>query len=165
MQPPMDIIKGLHPGIFLERELQKRKLKKGRFAMSIGEYPQTFSSILKGKRDMNVPLSLKIENALGFDEGYLMMLQVYYDIKEEKHKQNKDYKPDLSKLRPVLFWDTRMDMIDWKKHKRAVIERVFERGEEEEKAEIVRFYGQDEIDRILRNPGASGTPLTGHLNH
>ena len=151
MQPSLDIIKGLHPGFFLERELQKRKLKKGRFAMSIGEYPQTFSTILKGKRDMNVPLSLKIENALGFAEGYLMMLQLYYDIKEVKRKQSEYNKPDLSKLRPVLFWDTRIDKIDWQKHKRAVIERVFERGEEGEKAEIVRFYGQEEVDRILNN--------------
>ena len=151
MQPSLDIIKGLHPGFFLEHELQKRKLKKGRFAMSIGEYPQTFSTILKGKRDMNVPLSLKIENALGFDEGYLMMLQLYYDIKEVKRKQSEYNKPDLSKLRPVLFWDTRIDKIDWQKHKRAVIERVFERGEEGEKAEIVRFYGQEEVDRILNN--------------
>lgn len=151
MQPSLDIIKGLHPGFFLERELQKRKLKKGRFAMSIGEYPQTFSTILKGKRDMNVPLSLKIENALGFDEGYLMMLQLYYDIKEVKRKNSEYNKPDLSKLRPVLFWDTRIDKIDWQKHKRAVIERVFERGEEGEKAEVVRFYGQEEVDRILNN--------------
>lgn len=151
MQPSLDIIKGLHPGFFLERELQKRKLKKGRFAMSIGEYPQTFSTILKGKRDMNVPLSLKIENALGFAEGYLMMLQLYYDIKEVKRKQSEYNKPDLSKLRPVLFWDTLIDKIDWQKHKRAVIERVFERGEEGEKAEIIRFYGQEEVDRILNN--------------
>jgi len=49
--------------------------------------------------------------------------------------------PDLSLLRPVLFWDTKMGKIDWHKQRKAVIKRVFERGNEIEKNEIIRFYG------------------------
>ena len=36
---------------------------------------------------MNTPLALKIENALGLEEGYFMILQVFYDIEEEKKRQ------------------------------------------------------------------------------
>jgi hypothetical protein len=46
---------------------------------------------------------------------------------------NKLNRPDLSKFRKVLFWDTSIEKIDWEKQKRAVIERVFERGNQWEK--------------------------------
>jgi len=38
--------------------------------------------------------------------------------------------PNLSLLRTILFWDTKIETIDWQKHKKAVINRVFERGNE-----------------------------------
>ena len=149
MNPPINIVKGIHPGIVLERELKKRGLGKGPFALSIQEFPQTISAITKGKRGMNTPLALRIENALGIEEGYFMTLQVFYEIKEEKRKQAQSFKPDLTLLRPALFWDTDLQKIDWKRQKRAVIERVWERGNEQEKAEMTRLYGEQEIDNIL----------------
>ncbi len=138
MNANLDIIKGIHPGIILERELLKRKLKKSQFALSLREYPQTIVSITKAKRDMNTPLSLKIEKALNIEEGYFMTLQVFYEIEKEKRK--KLQKPDISKLRTVLFWDTNIESIDWLKNKKAVLQRVSERGNEIEKNEIEKFY-------------------------
>ena len=63
---------------------------------SIGVHPQTLSAIIKGRRNMNIPLSLKIERSLHLDEGLLMTLQVYYDIELEKKKEAQSYHPDLS---------------------------------------------------------------------
>ncbi len=100
---------------------------------------------------MNTALALKIEHALGLEEGYFMILQVYYEIKEEKRKQLASEHPDLSKLRPVLFWETNIATIDWQQQKRAVIQRVFERGNEVEKNEIIRFYGKEVVDQFLKN--------------
>lgn len=148
MKNDLSIIKGIHPGFILERELQHRHLRKGQFALSLHEYPQTLVSITKGKRKMNTSLAMKIEKALGLEEGYLMTLQVFYDIEEEKRKQDKDYHPDLTKLRTVLFWDTKIETINWRKQKRAVIERVFERGNKIEKEEIIRFYGKEITNQI-----------------
>ena len=145
----LSVIKGIHPGFMLERELKKRGLRKGAFALSLQEFPQTLVSITKGKRRMNISLALKIEKALGLEEGFLMTLQVFYDIEQEKRKLNTRH-PDLSKLRPVVFWDTKMEKIDWEKNKRFVIERVFERGNEIEQEEITRFYGQDTVKNILK---------------
>jgi plasmid maintenance system antidote protein VapI len=152
MKTELNIIKGIHPGIILERELKQRKLAKGRFALSLQEYPQTLVSITKAKRKMNIGLALKIEQALNIEEGYFMILQLYYDIEEEKRKQNTE-QPDLLKLRPVLFWDTKMEKIDWKKQKKAVIKRVFERGNEIEKKEITRFYGKEIVNEIISSNG------------
>ena len=146
MKTILDIIKDVHPGKFLERELKKRNLNKRQFALSIGEHPQTLGSIIKGNRRMNVALSLKIEEAFGFEEGFLMTLQIHYDIKISKFDPN--YKPDLSKIRKGIFWDTDINKIDWKQMKIGVIKRVFSRGNEEEQNEIIRFYGKDEVDKI-----------------
>ncbi|MBE6221034.1 MAG: hypothetical protein E7127_05295 [Rikenellaceae bacterium] len=94
---------------------------------------------------MNTPLSLRIEQALGLEEGFLMTLQVYYDIAEEKRKQSANHHPDLTKFRKTLFWDTKIENIDFTAHSRYVINRVFERGNEEEIQEVIRFYGRDVI--------------------
>jgi antitoxin HigA-1 len=149
MQEDLSILKGIHPGFVLERELQKRDLPKKQFAISINEHPQTLGAITKGKRNMNTALALKIENALGLEEGFFMILQIFYEIAEEKRKQSFNNIPDLRKLRRILFWDTEMDKIDWQKQKRAVIQRVFERGNEQEKEEINRFYGKAIVDEII----------------
>lgn len=154
MKTAISLLKGIHPGFVLERELEKRQLKKGNFALDIKEYPQTITAITKGKRGMNTALSLKIESALGIEEGYFMTLQVFYEIAEEKKKLFKDH-PDLDKLRPVLFWDTKIEKINWHKQKRAVIKRIFERGNEMEKDEIIRFYGKQTVDEILNKNHAS----------
>jgi antitoxin HigA-1 len=141
-------LSGIHPGIILDRELKKRKIAKGRFALSLQEFPQTITAITKGRRGMNTALALKIESALGFEEGYFMMLQVYYEIARLKREQAKTH-PLTTKLRAVLFWDTRFDLIDWEKNKAAIIKRVFERGNDAEKQAIINYYGQTVIDSAL----------------
>lgn len=148
MNDILQIIKGIHPGIYLNHELKKRKLAKGKLAISVGEYPQTFGEITKGKRRMKTDLALKIEKALGFEEGLLMVLQAYYDIKMEKLKTPQPT-PDLTKIRKVTFWDTTFDRIDWEKHKNSVINRIFERGNQQEKDEITRFYGEKLIKELM----------------
>jgi addiction module HigA family antidote len=146
----IEIIKGIHPGLVLERELKQRHLSKGRFALSLKEYPQTLVSITKGKRRMNTKLALKIEDVLNIEEGYFMTLQIHYDISEIKRSTPESH-PDLKKLRRILFWDTKMENIEWEKHKDAVIKRVFERGNDIEKKEILRFYGKRNVNKILKN--------------
>ena len=143
------IIKGIHPGIILERELKKRKLSKRRFAISINEYPQLLGDITKGKRKINPSLSIRIGKALDLDESFFSVLQAYYDIKREKEKQSNLAHPELKKFRPVVFWDTDIKTIDWEKNKPSVIMRIFERGNEKEINEIIRFYGKKDVSAIL----------------
>jgi plasmid maintenance system antidote protein VapI len=150
MNQELEILKGIHPGVIVDRKIKERKLSKGRFALMINEYPQTLGAITKGKRSMNTALALKIEQELQLAEGFLMTLQVFYDIKQEKRKTEMS-RPDLSKLRRGLFWDTDMEKIDWKLQKRAVIQRVFERGNSTEKEEITRFYGDAAIEQFTKN--------------
>ena len=150
MDKELFFIKGIHPGVILDRKLKERNLRKGKFALSLNEYPQTLGDITKGKRGMNTSLALKIEHALGIEEGFFMTLQIFYEIREEKRKQQEDRHPDLSKLRPGLFWDTDIKKIDWSRQRKAVIQRIFERGNDTEKAEIKRFYGDSIIQEVSR---------------
>jgi hypothetical protein len=53
MQNEISILKGIHPGIVLDRKLKECKPAKGPFALSINEYPQTLGAITKEKRSMN----------------------------------------------------------------------------------------------------------------
>lgn len=140
--------KGIHPGIILERELKKRLLQKRPFALSIGEHPQTLYTITKGKRKLNIDLALKVEEKLGLEEGTLALLQTYFDIKEEKQKREGNI-PNLKLIRKALFWDTDITMIDWNKQYKAVIRRIFERGNEIEKQELIHFYGHEKIKIAL----------------
>lgn len=148
MKQEIDIVKGIHPGLYLEHKIREKHLKKGQLALTVNEYPQTLTTITKGKRDMNTALALKLERVLSLEEGTLMILQVYYDIKQEKKKQETE-KPDLSKIRPVIFWDTNLYAIEWNRQYESVIRRVFERGNEIEKKEITRFYGKEKINHVL----------------
>lgn len=140
--------KGIHPGIVLGRELKKRAIKQRPFALSLAEHPQTFNAITKGKRGLSTPLALKIERKLGLEEGTLVILQAYYDIQKVKEQEAK-HTPDLSILSKSLFWDTDINRIDWQRQYRAVIQRVFERGNENDKNEIARFYGTEKIKLAL----------------
>lgn len=141
-------VRGTHPGKVVEKELKSRKIRKNAFAESIDEHAQTLVSVIKGKRRMNTALALKIEAALGFEEGYLMVLQVFFDIEEEKRKQRKK-PPSMKILRPVLFWDMQPENLDWQKQKKQIIKRVLELGNESEREEIIRYYGRDQVKDVL----------------
>ncbi|XCF04799.1 helix-turn-helix domain-containing protein [Tamlana crocina] len=150
MNELVDKYKGIHPGLVLERILKKRMIRQRPFALSINEHPQTLNAIIKGSRSLNTALALKIEKKLDIEEGTLPLLQTYFDIAQEKRKQDTP-KPNVSILRKSLFWDTDMSKIDWNRQFKAVIHRVFERGNDAEKNEIRRFYGSQKVQTALRS--------------
>ncbi|MFV0330181.1 MAG: transcriptional regulator [Dysgonomonas sp.] len=151
MLPEITKIKGVHPGAVLSRELRRRGLESKQFALSLGEYPQTINAISKGRRGINPSLSIKLGHALDTDEEYFMLLQAYYEVeKERKELLKNQIKPDLTKIRTILFWDTDINLIDWQKQKKAVIRRIFERGNDIEIKEITSFYGKKIIEKELK---------------
>ncbi len=149
MKPELETIRGLHPGFYVERKIKEKRLKKGQLALAINEYPQTITSITKGKRGMNTALALKLEQVLGLEEGMLMILQVYHEIEQLKKKKYAET-PDLNKIRAVVFWDTDIRKIDWQRQYQSVIRRVYERGNSIEKKEINRYYGKDKVEAVLK---------------
>jgi addiction module HigA family antidote len=151
MTEEFESYKGIHPGKVIERLLNKRNISQRSFAFALPEHPQTFNAILKGKRSLNTPLALKIERALGLEEGSLMTLQVHFDLKQERLRAQGPG----PNVRQILFWDVDMSKIDWQKRADYVIKRVYERGDQMERDEIDRFYGHEKVNEIT-----SGLPRT-----
>jgi len=155
MLPAITEIKGIHPGAVLKREIKKRGLKNKEFASLIHEHAQTIGAILKEKRSINPSLSIKLGMELGVENDYFMILQAIYDVKKAQSENQKLDSPNSPKLRRIIFWDTDFDKIDWSKNKRAVIKRIFERGNDTEIIEIINFYGQETIKNEIKNIDSS----------
>jgi plasmid maintenance system antidote protein VapI len=156
--------KGVHPGLILGRELEKRNLKKGPFALSIGSYPQSLNELTKGRRLLTPELSLKIDKQLGLEEGTMLILQAYYEIEQARIKLNSAHHPDFAIIGKALFWDTDFDKIDWERKYKAIIKRVFERGDDRQKKEIIRFYGKDKVKALTSKATIKNNslPILGH---
>lgn len=137
----IDIIKGIHPGKFIERELKKKHLTQRALADETGIPFQTINAIIAGRRSLTTKQALKIDQILGYEEGFFAILQTHYDIKQYKDKDLASiYTEAPPHIRKSLFWDTDFNKINWAKYKNAVIKRVFERGSKDEIEEITRYY-------------------------
>ena len=131
-------------GKVLEHILRKAKITQKELSTETGVYPQRINELIKGKRDFTIEQSLNIEKALGI--GIIQAnYQVYAYITEKERSQH----PDLSKFSTALFWDTRIEKINWIKNKEWVIQRIFEYGNQQEIEEAIRFYGKDTLKAIL----------------
>lgn len=159
MEASLEKYKGIHPGLILDRELKKRNLKKGPFALSLPEYPQTIVAIIKGRRLLTTEVSIKIDRALNLEEGTMYLLQAYYNISEEIKRGLAMHRPDLTLLRKSLFWDTDIEKLDWQKQYKAIIKRVFERGDDQEKQLILDFYGKEKIKEVTGHSNVAGNSL------
>lgn len=149
MLPSLNKIKGIHPGTLLKWELKHRNIKGTELADAIDEHKQTISAILNKRRAINPSLSIKLSKLFQTEKDYFMLLQASYDVKiaESRIKE----KPNTNMLRRVLFWDTDFDSIDWEKNKKAVIQRVLERGTDEEIKEIISFYGKKTVEKTVES--------------
>lgn len=132
MRSEIDMYKGIRPGKIVGLELQERNLSQRAFAAAIDEHKQTLNAVITGRRKLTVEMALKIEKALGYDEGFLLTLQAYYEIAEYKNRKANESVRGAPAIRRMLFWDTDFDKIDWGRSKESILERVMERGDENE---------------------------------
>ena len=146
MLPDIDRIKGVPPGAVLSRELKYRGIGNSVFAKEIGEYPGIITDVIKLRRGITPALSIKLGQKFNVSEDYFMLLQACYLVEKKKKelRLKTQATPDLNVIKKHLFWDVRFENLDFDKRKRFIIERVFERGNEAEILEIIRFYGEEE---------------------
>ena len=136
----IDIIKGIHPGKFIERELKKKNLTQRALAEETAIPFQTINAIIAGRRNLTTEQAIKLDKALGYEEGFFAILQTHYDIAHYKDKELANIYSEAPRIRKSLFWDADFNKINWGKYKNAVIKRVFERGSKDEIEEINRYY-------------------------
>lgn len=87
MDNRINIIKGIHPGKIIEKELRKKNLTQRSLADDAGIPYQTINAIILGKRNLTTEQALKIDNTLGYEEGFLAILQTHYNLKQYKEKE------------------------------------------------------------------------------
>ena len=83
-------------------------------------------------------------------EGYFYKIQTNYQVYAYLIEKELTKHPDSSKLSPALFWDTRVEKINWIRNKKWAVQRFFEYGNKQEIDEIIRFYGKETIRTILQ---------------
>ena len=71
-------VRAIHPGEILREELQERGIKQKDFAQQIGVQPTHLYAFIKGKRNLNEDLAMKLEKLLGIPYKALMNLQNSY---------------------------------------------------------------------------------------
>ncbi|MFC2098486.1 DUF6922 domain-containing protein, partial [Bacteroidota bacterium] len=114
-------------------------------------YASVITDITKLRRGITPQMSIKLGNTLGANEDYFLLLQAYYQVRKVMKKQILDTQetPDLNIISRQIFWEIDFDSLDYTRYKDYVIKRVFERGNESEIREIIRFYGDEECRRVI----------------
>lgn len=139
-------------GKVLEHILRKAKITQKQLSIRTGVYPQRISELIRGTRDFTIQQSIDIERALGIGiEGYFYKIQANYEVYAYLTEKEQTKHPNLAKFSKALFWDTRIDKINWIKNKEWVIQRIFEYGNREEIEEAIQFYGKETIQAVLQH--------------
>lgn len=135
-------LKGTHPGKLIGHELSKRKIRQNAFAQTLGIHAQQLNAIVSGRRRIGPALALQIERELDLEEGFLYLLQGLYELEQSKEKTPRpvSMQPDRTRFREALFWDTRIEGIDWERQREAVLQRVARYGTPEEILYFSQFY-------------------------
>lgn len=135
----MDVIKayqGIAPGNIIAHEIKKRGLSQRTLASTIQEHYQTLNAVIKGKRQITTDMAFKLDKALGYNPGSMLILQAYHIAATYKHTSG----PSHPAIRSVVFWDIDINSLDWGKHKDFIINRVNTRGNESEKQQVAAYY-------------------------
>lgn len=139
-------------GKILEVILHKKNISQKELADMSNEYPQRIHDYIKGKRKFTIKSSVSIERALGIGvEGFFVKIQTNHEVYTYIMEEERKIHPDLTKLSKGLFWDTRIEKINWMRNKEWVIQRVLEYGNSVEINEIIKFYGKDAIKQVFPN--------------
>ncbi|MES2275056.1 MAG: HigA family addiction module antitoxin [Bacteroidota bacterium] len=70
----------LHPGEFLQEEVEERGLKKSELAFKLGILPGHLSELFKGKRNITARIAVRLEKALDISAEYWLGLQSSFDL-------------------------------------------------------------------------------------
>lgn len=146
MDKRIDLLKGVHPGRLMQRDLKKRGLSQRALAERTKIPYQTINAILSSKRNLTTGQAVAIEREMGYEEGFLLILQAFHEIKLMKEKELAEQYPGKPNIRSILFWDVNFNHINWGATKNAVVKRVLERGNADEVEEIKRFYRLSEAE-------------------
>ena len=136
----MNAYLGIAPEKIIARNISKKGISQRELAALSGIHFQTINAIVQGRRKMTPRQSVLLDEILGFEKGFLAVIQAYYAALSISLGQKTD-KP-IPIIRPVVFWDVDISKLSWTDQKDFIIARVEERGNEEEIKQVREYYGQ-----------------------
>ena len=163
MESEISKYKGIHPGKIISWELKNRKISQREFARQLGEHNQSINAVIVGRRSLTPELSVKVDKAFDFEEGFLLTLQAYYSVEKNKNQEENVSVTGSPNIRKILFWDTNFDKMEWGRYRNAVIQRVLEQGSEDEIAEIARFYKMNVLE-LKKHKASNAYRIRTHKN-
>lgn len=92
--------RAIHPGEILREELKERDIKQKDFAKAIGWQATHLNEFIKGKRNLNEDLAMRLESQLGIPFKTWMSLHSGYIYECKALEKNADYKMISNKLEP-----------------------------------------------------------------
>ena len=92
--------RAIHPGEILREELKERGIKQKDFAKTIGWQATHLNEFIKGKRNLNEDLAMRLESQLGIPFKTWMSLHSGYIYECKALEKNADYKMISNKLEP-----------------------------------------------------------------
>ena len=136
-------------GAVLRHILKKEKISQKHLSDKTGIITQRINDLIKNKRRFTVETSAIIARVLPVSNiGYFYLLQSNHDIYQ--YNVSLTHKPaNISLIRKALFWDINAETLDWEKHKKWIIQRVFEYGNDDEVRTIISHYGRQIVIEIL----------------
>lgn len=138
----------LPAGAVLRRILKKENVSQKELSDRTGIITQRINDLVNGKRRFSLETSSLIAKSLSLpDVGFFYRLQSNHDIyvfeSQSRHPIN------LLQFRKALFWDVKVETLDWDKHKHWIIQRVFEYGNDNEVIAVIEHYGKQAIREAL----------------
>lgn len=136
-------------GSVLQRILRKEKVSQKKLSDQTGIIPQRINDLVRSKRRFTIEMSATLAKFLSLtDPGYFYRIQCNHDIFMFMELHN--HQPvNCSQFREALFWDIEASTLDWNKHKRWIIQRVFEYGNDAEVETVIEHYGSQAIKDTL----------------
>lgn len=105
--------------------------------------------IIQNKLKISSENSMILGSFFNVESDYFLELQKLHDEYIIEENEQLTQKPNTQNIRKVVFWDTNFEKINWIKYKKSIIHRIFERGNTQEKQEIINFYGKNEVLETL----------------
>lgn len=77
-------------GEIIRGRISELGISQMELAARVGEHFQTISAIINGRREATVPLSVRMDEALGFSPGTLALAQTRYQVEKEVAENRPD---------------------------------------------------------------------------
>ena len=98
-------VRAIHPGEILREELQERGIKQKDFAKQIGVQATHLNAFIRGKRNLNDDLAMKLESHLGIPYKTWMNLHSGYmydrkamDAKQSEEQEAREYEESCASI-------------------------------------------------------------------